>query len=211
MELREGWWYPEADRGLFGHRHTVKTLKEEVYPLLPSYRTAVQAGGAVGEWAMDMARWFERVITFEPNPELFACLQKNTAGVPQIDAYYAALGHENQQVAVGNPEKEWNFGSYYVGGAKPDENSAFMYKLDDFQLDDVDLIFLDVEGFELFALKGAEKTIQMWHPAVVVEWHEDQFKRYGYFRKDLDDFMFGQMGYRTRKPIRNGLDQIYQW
>ena len=211
MELREGWWYPEADRGLFGHRHTVKTLREEVYPLLPSYRTAVQAGGAVGEWATDMARWFERVITFEPNPELFACLQKNIDGIKQIYAYYGGLGDEKQQVAVGNPEKDWNFGSYYVGGAEVTENSPFTYNVDEFQLDDVDLIFLDVEGFELYALYGAEKTIQMWHPAVVVEWHEDQFKRYGYTRRDIDAFMLEKMGYRTRKPIRNGLDQIYLW
>jgi hypothetical protein len=41
--------------------------------------------------------------------------------------------------------------------------------LDSLELDDVGLVKIDVEGHELFALRGAEGIIRKWHPNLLVE------------------------------------------
>ncbi len=44
-----------------------------------------------------------------------------------------------------------------------------MRRLDAMDLPECDLIWLDVEGYELYALMGAEQTIERFWPAVIIE------------------------------------------
>lgn len=48
------------------------------------------------------------------------------------------------------------------------------FLIDDMQLEHCDLIFLDVEGFELEALKGATETIKKFGPLVMAERYENK-------------------------------------
>ena len=66
-----------------------------------------------------------------------------------------------------------NTGGVFVHGA----GDVPIRKLDGLGLEECDLIWLDVEGSELDALKGAEDTITRCRPAVIVE--ETDFATYG--------------------------------
>jgi hypothetical protein len=44
-----------------------------------------------------------------------------------------------------------------------------MLRIDDFEFENVDLVWLDVEGLEFEALKGAEETIKEWKPWILAE------------------------------------------
>ncbi len=77
------------------------------------------------------------------------------------------------------------------------------------EIDRVDLIKLDLEGNELFALRGAQQLIERWHPELIVELSEPLFEAAGYSRNDLLDFLeshgyrFGVISdYRLRETIR---------
>jgi hypothetical protein len=48
-----------------------------------------------------------------------------------------------------------------------------MHTLDSFSFENVDLIKIDTEGFEVFVLRGAEQTIKQWKPVIVVEQKRD--------------------------------------
>lgn len=134
-------------------------------------RLAVQAGGNVGVFARRLAEHFERLVTFEPDPGNYECLACNLAGEPRIDTVNAGLGDGARRTA-GLDRSPDNAGAHRIapdgtGGAG--EEAIPLIALDALELPACDLIWLDVEGYELFALAGAERTIARFAPVVVVE------------------------------------------
>ena len=80
-------------------------------------------------------------------------------------------------------------------------------RIDDMDLPGCDLIQLDIEGYEYFALQGAVHTIEQYHPVIMVEWYEPWAQRYGADREMLEVF-FADLGY---EPIlTNYNDQVYK-
>lgn len=163
--LTDGFVWPENDaRGHTTHMIEVKRLNDFL-PSIPGRGVVVQAGGNAGVYPAHLAEHFERVYTFEPDPENFSCLARNVGRNPKIGAYQAALGAEDGFVSVAR-HKEDDSGCTRViegGGRIP------MRSIDDLELGACDLIWLDIEGYEEKALKGAEKTIRRFQPAVIIE------------------------------------------
>lgn len=164
MKQYGGLWWPERDEN--GHiiipAETSKLLT--AVALSRGRRTAVQAGGNVGIFPLLLAEHFQQVLTFEPNPECYACLMANTASNPRIEIHHAALGMGNEPVGF---DEVWpgNCGAGQVKG----RGSIPQHRIDDFELTDVDLIQLDVEGFESKAIIGAAATIEQCRPILMIE------------------------------------------
>lgn len=138
--------------------------------LVPGRDVAVQAGGCLGVFPKWLAREFGVVYTFEPSWELFPLLVRN-APEHNIVRFQAALGDGHAMVGVEN-EIRPNDGktvlhpgmSYLVdGGDVP------VLRIDDLSLRRCDLIYLDVEGHELNALRGAVGVIGAHRPVIAVE------------------------------------------
>lgn len=133
---------------------------------VPGRRGVIQAGGNVGVYPVALGKQFKYVWTFEPEPDNFRCLELNAKHIPHIDLYNVALGEISGKVSVHkNVDGEANTGAIHVsdGGAIP------RYTIDSLLLEEVDLIWLDVEGYEELVLKGAYQTIDKFHPAVIIE------------------------------------------
>lgn len=127
--------------------------------------TVVQAGGGVGAYPAYLARHFAHVFTFEPEPENYALLERNLQKAKgNIRAFNAALGDRNGTCGLRKPDPA-NAGHVLVTGG----DSIPMRRIDDLDLHECDLIWLDVEGHELQALKGADRTIREHLPAVIFE------------------------------------------
>lgn len=161
-------------------------------------RTAVQAGGNVGLWPLRMAKDFDRVITFEPDDISRACLEANVAACANVVVRGEALGGEPGRCSI----EHASLGSHAVIAGTDHE----VVMLDVFGLDDVDLLQLDIEGYELEALKGAKHTIQRSLPVIQVELR-DFTARYGASDADVISFLT-DLGYREagRQP---GNDVIF--
>lgn len=202
FENREGLIWPEGDRGLYGHRHTVEDV-DRMLEFVPKRGVCVQAGGAAGMWPAKLSQSFNTVYTFEPNAVLFYCLCRNA---PQLNVvkFNAALGDKPGLIQVENPEKEWNYGSYYVstGGAIP------TMRIDDLALKELDFLLLDIEGYELRALVGAERTLARCKPIIVVEAHDFQYWRFGDSLSKLQGFL-KELGYRRRDEYRSPRDWLF--
>jgi len=136
-------------------------------PHLTGRRTCIQAGGCVGIWPLRLAQFFERVLTFEPEPTNYYCLTQNTAHLGNVTAYAAALGNDAGVTVTMQlePAEAGNSGAYYVSGG----GSIAVVRIDDLELPDVDLIYLDIEGSEADALLGAAETIRRCRPVIGVE------------------------------------------
>jgi FkbM family methyltransferase len=76
----------------------------------------------------------------------------------------------------------------------------------DFSLDRLDLIKIDVEGFEFNVLKGAEKTITKFKPALFIELDDNNLKDQQSSAKDLVEFLIG-MGYEIfNAQVKNSIN-----
>jgi FkbM family methyltransferase len=134
---------------------------EKVYPYVKKFDAVVQAGGNCGLWPRGLGKRFKTVYTFEPDPVNFRCLCAN-APDEHIFKFNAALGYERGPVALNlRPD---NVGAHSVRGA----GNIPVIRIDDLALRECDLIYLDVEGFEMQVLRGAEGTLAH-RPVLVVE------------------------------------------
>jgi FkbM family methyltransferase len=132
---------------------------------IPNRRSCIQAGGNVGVYPRALAKHFDHVSTFEPNRENFECLLKNTNGNGNITKKRYALGEFKKKVGTASHE-EGNAGAVHVTN---DGEDTIVAPIDDMVLDECDLIWLDVEGYEEPALRGADRTIKRFKPAVIIE------------------------------------------
>lgn len=66
--------------------------------------------------------------------------------------------------------------------------------LDSYNFENVDIIKVDVEGYEYPVLKGGEQTIRRCRPVVQLEMVETQAKKFGYTPQDIADFFVNKIG-----------------
>lgn len=143
---------------------------KHVMELVLGREVVVQAGGNVGVFAKYLAKEFQIVHAFEPDNENFACMRENISE-PNISIHESALGSESG--ACGIERTPGNSGAHHVCKG----SSVAIETIDDLDLDACDLIYLDVEGFEREALKGASRTIQKFKPVIAVE-ENGLYRRY---------------------------------
>lgn len=124
----------------------------------------VQAGGHVGMWPDQLARVYKKVITFEPDPALFACMEKNLHGRENIQMIRAALSRERGELMM-MPHP--SAGSWYV--SDQGRVRVMALAIDDANLPACDALILDIEGHETEALAGAAETIKKFRPVLHLE------------------------------------------
>lgn len=125
----------------------------------------VQAGGACGMYPRLLSKIFKHVYTFEPDYLNFHCLVNNCQE-ENIVKINAALGDEHKMIRI-NRSHPTNAGMHKVdldiSGYVP------QLKIDNFQFEHLDMIALDVEEYEIYALIGGENNIRKHTPLIVAE------------------------------------------
>lgn len=173
---------------------------DKVLELVDGRDVVVQAGGNVGVWARRLAPDFKRVYTFEPDKENFECLDKNITE-ENVQKYNYALGDKGVRVKMVGDKS--NCGAYQVeeGGDIP------VIRIDDLDLNACDLIYLDIEGYELMALNGGMKTIEKFHPVIAYE-DKKLSEKYGYKKGGIEG-IFKEYGYEVALRIHR--DVVLCW
>lgn len=143
-------------------------ILEKVIGMTPGRTACVQAGGNLGVWPKRLAKDFATVYTFEPAADAFAELCRR-AHEPNVVKLQAALGETAGLVGLSRERRDGkrnnHVGITHVSGA----GAVPLLRMDDLNLPVVDLLYLDVEGFELYALRGAVETLARCRPVVAVE------------------------------------------
>lgn len=206
MQQREGWYVPDADQvALEIILSEVADLDTHILPLTPGRRTVIQAGGNIGIWPVALAKLFGRVVTVEPDAENHAALLKNlttrldTEQRGRVLAYRAAFGAKPNTAAIDR------FDPHNIGAHRLKDGDEFaVIRIDSLDVTDCDLICLDVEGYEHFAVQGAEQTIRRCWPTIVLEL-KGLGERYGVTDVDtitmLADWGYGIAGHVHRDVI----------
>lgn len=178
----------------------VKAL-EHVYPYVQNWDAVVQAGGNCGVFALALAKKFNTVYSFEPDHDNFVCLAHNTSQEPNVICMQAALG-KGTEAPIAMALQPGNCGAHQVGAA----GQIPVVSIDSLNLPSVGLMALDVEGFEVFALRGAQKTLQRCRPVLLLEM-KGIGVQYGWPDEELHFWLTEGLGYRRESKILR--DSLY--
>lgn len=197
MKKVAGIWLPDDDRHFAKHlaagpkfegAGTYQYAKiRAILEFIPNKRrrVALDIGAHVGLWARVLAREFQCINAFEPVPELLACFDLNTDHLSNVEVWPCALSDSEGVIQLIRPDG--NSGNWHVlsDGEKPKyEASTFPLDHHTFDFSDVDLIKIDVEGWELPVLKGAKQLLDRCKPFIVIEQKVGNAERYGFGRYD---------------------------
>ena len=167
--------------------------------------TVVDVGGNLGLYTVLLARQVGpagRVISFEPDPELFGLLRENCAdnGCPNVACHNLALGSRPGRMVLN--KMSLNSGDNHLSTAG---EKAFYQPIEvgveslDHLLPELrpDLVKIDVQGWELEALRGMEAVLRATaRVSVYVEFWPGGIRRAGCRPEDLFTFL-RDLGFRV--------------
>ncbi len=161
-------------------RHELKVLFDFLKPLDDAFAdaTVIDAGANIGNHALYFSHHFQKVLAFEPNPDTFRLLAFNTELVENVSVVNQGLGDEPGTLML--VEDRLNMGASSVvrkAGAEERQIPVKIETLDVATADisRIEMIKIDVEGFEINVLRGASALIARHQPIVVFEQHEREF------------------------------------
>lgn len=167
-----GWLWTESDSGAWDGpktdwetNHSTKWFKH-----VKTWDYCVQGGGNHGVYPRLLSDRFGRVFTFEPDPLNFHCLVNNCQK-DNIVKLNAALGDSHGLLDV-QRNCMTNTGMHKVVSG----SSVPTILIDDLELPSCGLIALDLEGYEIYALRGARNTIIKCKPVITAEMPGDEVR-----------------------------------
>ena len=148
-------------------------------------KTVIDVGAWCGTWAKAIEPFAKKVIAFEPDKTHFECLQRNCT--INCDPRMEAVGSQLQEVSLTKDN--------FTQAKRVDENGNIrMITLDHMEYEDVDMIKIDVEGYEMEVLKGATKTLESVQ-YLMIELNNNT-KKYGSNNIAVEKFI-GDLGFNV--------------
>ena len=134
-------------------------------------RTAVDVGANIGNHSIFFAQQFDKVVAIEPNQDVFDLLSFNSRRHQNIVPICRGIGSKEGVMSIETQEQN-SGGSTLIEASNCSMGRTIkMTTLDNLSqgLDNVDLIKMDVEGFEHEVIDGAKQTIRKYKPLIVFE------------------------------------------
>ena len=159
IEKVNGYWVPSNDIHLdewkagapFTQNKCLNKFIKYCESQTKKMKTVIDVGAWCGTWSKAIEPFAKKVIAFEPDSLHFECLQKNCT--INCDPRMEAVGSELKRIAL----TEDNF----TQAKRVDKDGSIrMITLDYLDYENVDMIKIDVEGYEMEVLKGATKTLE---------------------------------------------------
>jgi FkbM family methyltransferase len=159
IEKVNGFWVPSNDIHLtdwkagktFTQNKCLLQFQDYCKKHNKKFNHILDIGAWVGTWSMAMNQYCGRVVAFEPEELHYKCLVKNVGD--DVETHQLAIGAEQKMISLS--QDDFTQSTRVVG-----EGSIPMITVDSLRLDDVDMIKIDVEGYEMEVLKGATKTLE---------------------------------------------------
>jgi len=181
--------------------------------LMENTNVVLDIGGNIGQHALWFAKHAKKVYTFEPLPRLIARIRKHIELnhlEKKITLVTTALSDEAKELEITDPEPGMSGIASTILGRNKNEKTVKIQamRLDDYLekegVDQVDLINIDIEGAELFALKGMPKLLQRSGPPLILEMNDLMMGLAGYSFEDVQSYL-AQFGYRPYQMLKQGL------
>lgn len=189
--MHNGWYVPDDDQKITRVLENDENkenpsyegkFREQILAHLPNKRTFVDVGANVGIWSYPLIGKFQKIIGYEPSNQNIECLKQNVGEKIEIRTKAVAnfTGHADFHQAGKN-----------CGDGKlcrPGVDASYtveVVQLDNENLQNVDLIKIDVQGWEYEVLQGAKNILVTQRPWVAFEVNQD-IDECCTFMEDLD-------------------------
>ena len=179
--------------------------EETLYPIMTKIMNEkdngifLDVGAHIGRWTLRMSRHASKVVAIEPNPEAVRQLRRHLVlnDVSNVDILEIAAWDEWTFLQLFDPNYRISGGSTRTVPAEDELANIHGCPLDDITElingPNISLIKLDVEGADLYALRGMEGLLNKYQPTLLIECHD----LYGYY---------------TREELQNTLRSLnYSW
>lgn len=202
----KGWWHLKNDQIMVikgvpknpGDKSWHNNYIDQMLLRTPNKRVAVDIGANYGFLTGVMSLHYKKVIAFEPQKKVCECLVKNMKSFPNVEIHEQALSSKETKAIIDHVHNN-SSGSTTI---KFDNKGVLVTRtLDSYNLENVDLVKIDVDGHEVHVLKGAKETLLRCHPLVCIEVCSN---------KDLIREILVDYGYTFAKKYHKK-DEIYIW
>lgn len=191
--------------------------------ILDSNMIFLDVGANQGEYTLYAAKIFVegkgQVIAFEPVPEMYQILDENinlNAFCNQVSVCKFGLSDKKGAVSIYDAVSpsvlhyahHEGLNTMYPSSTRNNKICTIDVErlddiIEDFLLNRIDVIKIDVEGSELPILRGALKTIEKYKPKLIIEINEETFIAGGYHKSDVLELL-RKCGYTFSMIKRNG-------
>jgi FkbM family methyltransferase len=127
------------------------------------WRVCLDIGSNIGQWTRPLAKRFQSVVCFEPNPNFRECFKKN---IQEENVLLWPYGLSNKE-----HKAKQDFNSTVL---RQEDGDIDCRTLDSFGLTNVDFVKIDVDGFEIPLLNGARETLSKNNPVINIEMKESK-------------------------------------
>jgi FkbM family methyltransferase len=180
-----------------------KHFKDIINIFISSGDVVIDAGANFGYNATLMGKQIGStglLMAFEPQRIIYQQLNGNLIlnNVFNAITFQAALGNKQATTTMRSVDYEsnWiNIGDTSIGEGGEEVS---VYTLDEIELEKLNFIKVDVQGYELFMLQGAKNTLQTYKPNIFIEIEPHQLIKFNITENQLIDYI-KSFGYRIFK------------
>jgi FkbM family methyltransferase len=169
---------------------------------------AVDVGAHYGVYTVALASIAEHVHAVEPSTHALAVLQRNVElnRLGNVTIHPCALGATEGHAPLFTHEDRSRASLNQFSTEQTHGESVPVRRLDDLIVGRVDLIKIDIEGYELPALEGATRILADQRPRVLFEFLPDAARRGGYDPHGVWDLL-ARLGYRFEQLTPDGVQE----
>lgn len=140
--------------------------------ICPAHGTALDVGAWYGPWSRCLARRADRVVAFEPVPEVYEVLRGTVP--PSVTVLNAAASDRDGDARIWLADHDGHESRGLTSLERRPEvhrrsRPVRLVSIDALGLSDVSFIKIDVEGHETAVLRGAEETVRRDRPNLFIE------------------------------------------
>lgn len=170
----------------------------------------VDIGANVGVHSLYMSQFCSEVHSFEPNPVVRGSFEEkiriNT--LKNIFLHGVGVGMVDQELPYFAPKGcNQGTGSFIEGYSSNNDNNGVLLKLvcgdeyfEKLGLTQIDIVKIDVEGFEKNVLCGLKKTLEKYRPIIFLEFSESTKQSFTNYDEFIESF---PSGYSVKKVVSN--------
>lgn len=162
--------------------------------------TVFDVGANIGEVSMKIAQAVGpsgKVVSFEPGKATFEKFRKNLSlnNLPNVEPVNLGLGQKEATLHLAVPSGKNHGGARIMPTGEAIQITTLDAFVEQNGVSRLDLIKIDVEGFEMNVLQGARTTLEKFRPLLFVEIDETNLSEQNTSAKDLLELL-AQFGYR---------------
>lgn len=174
-------------------------------------RTVIDGGANIGQFARAAAETFPaaRVISFEPLPDVAKRLREHLSDLERVRVVESALGPQTDTIRFYRTDYSHSSSALQPTHSVSEEIEVPVGRLDDFLEDEPleapVLLKLDLQGYELAALQGAEATLSRTTHVLLEVAFDETYREEPRFH-ELSNFL-EQRGFCFLRPVDTLTDE----